>query len=316
MRCHLWMVFGLAAWSGVLAAQSYPQKPVRLLTAEVGGGSDFAARLVAQGLSAGLGQQVVVENRAGGVVIVEAAAKAPADGYTLLCYGSTIWLLPFLREHVAYDPVRDFAPVILLASAPNILVVHPSLPVQSVGDLVALAKAHPGKLNYATGPAGTTLHLSAELFKSMAKADIVHVPYKGVALALNDLIAGRVQLMFPTPGSVTQHVKTGRLRALAVTSATPSALLPGLPTMAATGLPGYESISVFAIFAPAKTLPLIIQRLNQETLAVLKTSETRERFLAAGVEPVGGPPEQLGALMKSEMHKWGKLIREAGLRAE
>ena len=194
--------------------------------------------------------------------------------------------------------------------------VHPSLPVKSVRELIALAKAHPGELNYSTGPAGTTLHLSAELFKAMAKTDIVHVPYKGVSLALNDLIAGRVQLMFPTPGSVTQHVKTGRLRALAVTSAQPSALLPGLPTIAATGLPGYESISVFAIFAPAKTPAAIIQRLNQETQAVLKTAETRERFLNAGVEPVGGPPEQLGALMKSEMAKWGKVIRDAGLRAE
>ena len=309
-------LIALLAGAGMAAAQSYPVKPVRMLTAEVGGGSDFAARLVAQGLSANLGQQVVVENRAGGVVIADAAAKAPADGYNLLCYGSTIWLLPFLREHVSFDPQRDFAPVIWLASAPNMLVVHPSLPVKSVRELIALAKAHPGELNYSTGPAGTTLHLSAELFKAMAKTDIVHVPYKGVSLALNDLIAGRVQLMFPTPGSVTQHVKTGRLRALAVTSAQPSALLPGLPTIAATGLPGYESISVFAIFAPAKTPAAIIQRLNQETQAVLKTAETRERFLNAGVEPVGGPPEQLGALMKSEMAKWGKVIRDAGLRAE
>jgi tripartite-type tricarboxylate transporter receptor subunit TctC len=309
-------LFAVLAGAGIAAAQNYPAKPVRMLTAEVGGGSDFAARLVAQGLSAALGQQVVVENRAGGVVIAEAAARAPADGYNLLCYGSTIWLLPFLREQVSFDPQRDFAPVIWLASAPNLLVVHPSLPVKSVRDLIALAKAHPGELNYSTGPAGTTLHLSAELFKAMAKTDIVHVPYKGVSLALNDLIAGRVQLMFPTPGSVTQHVKNGRLRALAVTSAQPSALLPGLPTIAATGLPGYESISVFAIFAPAKTPAAIIQRLNQETQAVLKTAETRARFLNAGVEPVGGPPEQLAALMKSEMAKWGKVIRDAGLRAE
>ncbi len=309
-------LFAVLAGAGIAAAQNYPAKPVRMLTAEVGGGSDFAACLVAQGLSAALGQQVVVENRAGGGVIAEAAARAPADGYNLLCYGSTIWLLPFLREQVSFDPQRDFAPVIWLASAPNLLVVHPSLPVKSVRDLIALAKAHPGELNYSTGPAGTTLHLSAELFKAMAKTDIVHVPYKGVSLALNDLIAGRVQLMFPTPGSVTQHVKNGRLRALAVTSAQPSALLPGLPTIAATGLPGYESISVFAIFAPAKTPAAIIQRLNQETQAVLKTAETRARFLNAGVEPVGGPPEQLAALMKSEMAKWGKVIRDAGLRAE
>ena len=309
-------LFAVLAGAGIAAAQNYPAKPVRMLTAEVGGGSDFAARLVAQGLSAALGQQVVVENRAGGGVIAEAAARAPADGYNLLCYGSTIWLLPFLREQVSFDPQRDFAPVIWLASAPNLLVVHPSLPVKSVRDLIALAKAHPGELNYSTGPAGTTLHLSAELFKAMAKTDIVHVPYKGVSLALNDLIAGRVQLMFPTPGSVTQHVQIGRLRALAVTSAHPSSLLPGLPTIAATGLPGYESISVFAIFAPAKTPAAIIQRLNQETQAVLKTAETRARFLNAGVEPVGGPPEQLAALMKSEMAKWGKVIRDAGLRAE
>ena len=316
MRTAASIALLLIVAAGGVSAQAYPSKPVRLLTAEVGGGSDFAARLVAQGLSAGLGQQVVVENRAGGIVIAESAAKAPADGYNLLCYGSTIWLVPFLREHVSYDPVRDFAPVIILASAPNIVVVHPSLPVKSIGELIALAKAHPGELNYSTGPAGTTLHLSAELFKAMAKINVVHVPYKGVALALNDLIAGRVQLMFPTPGSVTQHVKTGRLRALAVTSAKPSALLPDLPTVAATGLPGYESISVFAIFAPAKTPATIIQRLNQETLAVLKTAETRERFLAAGVEPVGSTPDQLGALMKTEMAKWGKVIRDAGLRAE
>jgi tripartite-type tricarboxylate transporter receptor subunit TctC len=309
LRCLALMFIACA-----VHAQPYPSKPVRIVTTEPGSGNDLVARLIAAGLSGNLGQQVIVDNR--GILAGEIVAKAPPDGYTLLAYGSPFWLAPFIRNNVGYDPVRDFAAVTLSASSPNILVVHPSLPVNSVRELIALAKARPGELNYGSSSTGATPHLAAELFKSMAGVNIMRVPYKGSGAALNDLIGGQVQLMFPNAGAATPHVKSGRLRALAVTTAQPSVLAPGLPTMAASGLPGYESVSPFGIFAPAGTPAVIINRLNQEIVRVLITAEVKERLYNVGVEVVGGSPEQLMVTMKSEMAMWGKVIRDAIAREQ
>jgi len=297
-----------------LYAQGYPDKPIRMLTSEAGGGSDFVARLLAQGMTTHLGQRVVVDNR--GIIAAEIAATAQADGYTILLYGSPLWLSPFLRERLPYDPVRDYAPVSVVVSTPNIVVVHPAVAAQNISELVALAKAKPGSLNYSSASTGSTQHLAAELFKRMSGTDIVRIPYKGSGPALNAVIAGQVQLMFPSAGSAMPHVRSNRLRALAVTTAQPSALVPGLPTVASSGLPGYESVSPFGVFAPLKTPPAVIARLHRDIVLALNDSDIKARFAGGGVETVGSPPAALAALLKSEMAKWGKLIREAGIREE
>ena len=219
-----------------------------------------------------------------------------------------------LRENVPWNPVKDFAPIALAVSAPNIVVVHPSPPVKSIKDLVALAKAKPGVLNYASGATGATSHLAPELFKAMAGINIVHIPYKGAGAALNGLMGTHVQVMFPTAGSVIPHVKAGRLRALAVTGAQPPALAPGVPTVAASGLPGYESVAPYGVMAPARTPHALINRLNKEIVHVLGKSDVQERFFSVGVEVVGSSPEQLGQTIKSDMEKWGKVIKDAGIR--
>jgi len=309
----------LALWSACTpfaAAQSYPNKPLHIVTSEPGGGNDFAARMIAQALSVGVGQQVIVDNHGGasGAIAGEMVARAAPDGYTLLLYGSNIWLLPFLRNNVPYDPVRDLAPITLAVRAPNILVVHPALPVTSAQELIALARKRPGALNYGTGAIGSSSQIATELFKAMGKLNIVQIPYKGNGIALNALIAGEVQLAFATAGSVAAHIKSGRLRALAVTSAQPSPLLPGLPTVASAGLPGFDATSIVGLFAPAKTPETVIARLNQETVRVLNSAELKERFLKSGVETVGSTPEEFGAVVRSEMARLGKVIRDANIR--
>ena len=301
---------------GAASAQTYPAKPVRIVTSDAGGGSDIVARVIAQGVSGPLGQPVLVENRGGGVIAGEMVAKAPPDGHTLLFYGGTLWLLPMMRSSVPYDTLRDFAPITLAITSPTVLAVHPSLPVRSVKDLIALAKARPGQLNYGSPAVGTSTHMAAELLKSMAGINIVRIAYKGGAGALNDLIAGQVDLAFVVTTSATPHVKSGRLRALAITSAEPSPQFPGLPTVAATGLPGYESSAQVGMFVPAKTPDAIINRLNQEIVRVLARPDVKEKFLAIGVETVGNTPEQFMAKIKSEIVKWGKVIKEAGIRDE
>ncbi len=312
-------VAGLLALASAVAGASaalpsdYPSKPIRMVTSEPGGGSDFVARLIAQGIAVGFNQRVVVDNR--GIVAAEIAAKAASDGYTLLLYGSPLWLSPFLRDNLPFDPVRDFAPITLAVSTPNILVVHPSVAAHSVKELISLAQAKPGELNYSSASTGSTQHLAAELFKSMAGVNIVRVPYKGSGPALIAVLGGQVQLMFPSAGSAAQHIRSGRLRALAVTSAAPSKLVPDLPTVAAA-VPGYESASPFGVFAPAKTPAALIERLHFEIVRALNIPEIRERFFSSGVETVGGSPEELAAMVKSEMAKWGKVIRDAGIRDE
>jgi tripartite-type tricarboxylate transporter receptor subunit TctC len=319
MACIRVSVFAIGSaicCAGVSYGQNYPTKPLRMLTAELGGGSDLAARLISQGLSETIGQQVIVDNRVGGIIIADIAAKAPPDGYTLFTYSSTLWLIPFMRTQTPYDPVRDFSPVTLVGSSPMILVTHPAVPVMSVKELIVLAKAKPGELNYASGPAGAIPHLAGELFKSMAGVDIVHIPYKGVGIAVTDVIGGRVQLMFPNASAAQPHAKSGRLRALAVSSAQPSALAPGLPTLASSGLSGYECVAMYAVFVPAKTPAPVVKRLNQEIVRVLNRPDIKEKFLLASTEIVASSSEGLAATIKSEMARMGKVIRDARIRAE
>jgi tripartite-type tricarboxylate transporter receptor subunit TctC len=300
--------------AGNAGAQNFPNRLIRVLTTGAGGGSDLNARLISQALTISLGQQVVVDNRPG-TIPNETVAKAAPDGYTLLFNGSAVWLLPYLRDSVPYDPLKDLAPVTLATSAPCIIAVHPSLPVKTVRDLIALAKARPGQLNYAAGVIGAPPHIAGELFKARAGVNIVQVSYKGIGGGFTDVIAGQVQLMFPTAGSVIPHLNSGRLRALAVTTLEPSQLFPGMPT-AAEALPGFEATAPLAVFAPALTPAAIVQRLNQEIVRVLNTPELREKFLNVGIEPVGSTPEQLAARVKSDMVTLGKVIRDAGIRAD
>ena len=309
---NLLMVFG----AGSVCAQGYPHKPIRIITTEVGGGSDIAARLIAQGMTGPLGQPVIVENRGGGATISgEIVAKASPDGYTLFVAAGTLWIGPLLRK-TPYDPVKDFAPITLVVSTPNLLIGHPSL-ANSVKELIALAKAKPGQLNYGSGATGASSHLAAELFKSMAGVNIVRIPYKGSGLAVNAVIANEVQMMFPNASIAIPHVKSGRLKALGVTSAEPSAVLPGVPTISASGLPGYESVLHTGLFAPAKTPAAIITRLNRDIVRYLGTPEAKELFLrTGGSEVVANKPEQFAAKIKSEMVRLGKLIKDVGIRAE
>ncbi len=295
-------------------AQDYANKPIRVVTAVAGGGNDLVARLLAQGLTVSLGQQVIVDSR--GIVAPEIVAKSPPDGYTLLVYTSNVWLLPLMQDSAAWDPIKDFAPITLIASAPSVLVVHPSLPVKSVIELIALAKAKPGVLNYGSASIGGPPHLGAELFKAMAGVNIVRINYKGSGPSINALIAGEVQLSFPNAGPVMPHVRAGRLRALAVGSPQASALAPGVPSVAESGLPGYQSVSPSGAFGPAKLPAALVNRLNREIVTVLNKPEVRERFFNAGSEVVGSSPEEFGAMVKADMVRMGKVIKEAGIRAE
>ncbi len=310
------MITLAAASASVACAQTYPNKPIRMVTSSAGASTDFTARLIAQSLTGELGQQVVVDNRGGSVsTSVGIVAKAPPDGYTVLIYAGSLWIAPMLQQ-VPYDPIKDFSPITLAASSPYILVVHPTVLVTSVKELIALAKAKPGELNYGSSGLGTANHLAAELFNAMAGVNVVHVPYKGAGPAINALIGGQLQVMFPSAGSVTSHIKSGRLRALGVTSAEPSALAPGLPTVAASGVPGYESVLMIGVFSPSGVPAALINRLNQEIVKALRKSDIRERLFNAGVEAVGGTPAQLAASVKSEMARLSKVIKDAGIRAE
>ena len=300
-------VLGVAA----VSAQDYPNKPVRILTGGAGSNADIISRLVAQGISGPLGQQVIVDNRVSGIPLGSAAAKSPPDGYTLLVTSSSMWLLPFLQDNVPFDPIADFAPVSLLVSSPNILVVHPSLPVKSVKEIIALAKARPGVLNYASGVDGATPHLAAELFNSMARVNVVKVNYKGAGPALTGVVSGESDLMFATASGVTPHIKSGRLRAVAVTSAEPSTLMPDLPTVASAGLRGYEVVAMSGMFAPVKTSTVVINRLNQEIVRYLALPNTKAQLLNTGADAVGSSPEQFGAKVKAEMAALGKIIKDA-----
>ncbi len=304
------LMLAAAAWG-----QNYPNRPIRFVTTLPGGGNDFVTRLLAQALAVPMGQQIIVENRPSGVIVVDTVAKAPPDGYTFLLYSDGLWLLPLMQK-VPYDPVADFAPVTLVGSTPHVLAVHPSLPVKSVRELIALAKARPGDLNFGASDPSSASNLSAELFKSMASVNIVGIRYKAAGPVVIALMGGEVQMMFNTAPSVAPHLKSGKLKGLAVTSIQPSPLAPGLPTVAASGLPGFEAATTYGLFAPARTPPAIVAQMNREAVRILNNSEFKERLLSAGVEAASSSPEQLAARIAAEMTRMGKVIRDAGIRAE
>jgi tripartite-type tricarboxylate transporter receptor subunit TctC len=299
-------------------SQSYPTRPIRILVPSTPGGSvDTLARTVAPKLSEKWGQQVVVDNRAGagGAIAGEMLAKAPPDGYTLMMGTIAATATNVSLQKTNYDPVKDFAPITLVATQNLMLVVHPSVPAKSVKELIAVAKAKPGQLSFASAGNGTGGHLSGELFKLLAGIDLVHIPYKGVAPALVDVVAGQVSMTFASLISGTPHYKSGRLRALAVTGAKRSIALPELPTMQEAGVKGYESATWYGMLAPAGTPADIVNKLNAEIVAILRQPEINERLSHEGAEPVGNTPQQFGAHIKSEIEKWRKVIRAAGIKA-
>ncbi len=302
------------------AADAYPAKPIRFVVAfPPGGGTDIIARSIAQKLSDRLAQQVVVDNRpgAGGNIGTDIVAKAAPDGYTMLM-GSAgpLAINASLFASMPFDPVRDLAPVTLAASTPNVLVVHPSLKAATVKELIALARAHPGGINFASSGHGTPAHLAGELFNSMAGVKLVHVPYKGAAPALADLLGGQVQLMFSTMPPALPHVKDGKLRALAVTSAKRSPAAPDLPTVDEIALPGFEANTWHGAMVPARTPAAIVARLNREIVAILHLPDVVERFSSQGAEALGSTPEEFAAYIRSETLKWAKVVRDSGAKAE
>ena len=302
-----------AAWG-----QTYPTRAIRVIAPTIGGGVDVNARIVAPYLSAALGQQIVIDNRggAGGILAAEAVIRAQPDGYTLLVYGPPVWLNPLIKRGVTYDPLKDLQPVGLLTLIANLLVVHPSVPVKTVRELIALAKSKPGQLFDAGSDTGSSAHLGAELFKSMAGVSIVRVPYKGVGAGITALVSGEVHLMMPAISAAMPHVRSGRLRALAVSTVKPTPLAPGMPTIAESGVPGFSTESANAYFAPVGTPPAIIAKFNEELNRVLKNPEVREKLLASGSEPTGGTPQLASDTVRQEMLKWGKLIKELGLQED
>ena len=317
---HGLVAVALAAAMPAIAAHSgYPARPVRLLVPSTPGGSvDTLSRNIGTRLSEKWGQQVVVDNRpgAGGVIAAETTAKAVPDGYTLLmCTVSSCATNVSLHKSLPYDPVRDFAPVTLVATQNLMLVVNPSIPANSVKELIALAKASPGKYSFASAGNGTGSHLSGELFKLMAGINIFHVPYKGVAPALLDVVTGQISMNFPSIISGTPQVRSGKLRALAVTGVKRSATVPELPTMNEAGVKGYESATWYGVLAPAKTPRDIVTRLNADVVAILKQPDVHDRLSKEGAEPVGSTPEQFSAYMKAEIAKWAKVIKAAGIQA-
>ena len=304
------------AFTGTALAQNFPNRPIHVYTSDIGGGTDIVARIVGQIISGPLGQQVVVENKNGGVIAPDTVAHAAPDGYSLLFFGTSLWLIEYLRSQVPFNYAADLVPVALGTRMPGVLMVHPSVPVKSVSELIALAKAKPGTLNYATASTGTSNHLAAELFKYMTGVNMIRVPYKGGGAVVNAVIAGETQLMFPAIGSVTQYIKTDCLRALAVTGAKRSVAFPELPTIAESGLPGYESLATIGMFAPAKTPPAIVTRLNREVNAVFERADIKERLLKEGQEVSPGTPAQFGAIVDEERRSMGKMIKDTGIRDE
>jgi tripartite-type tricarboxylate transporter receptor subunit TctC len=304
---------------GVLA-QSYPVKPVRFVVPGPPVGlTDTLARMLAQKLDEAWGQRFVVENRAGsnGTIGTEFVARAPPDGYTIMMgHTGTHAINISLRKFLPYDPVKDFVAISLIAVAPNILVVHPSLPARSVKELIALAKARPGQLTYASSGVGGTQHLAGALFEKMAEVKMVHVPYKGSAPGLVDVIAGNVSLMFPNIPTALPHVKSGRLRALGVTSLQRSSAAPSIPTIAEAGLPGYEATVWFGVFAPAGLSPELVTRLNGEIVKIIKRPDIRESVTGLGGELVGDRPEEFAVFLKAQINKWAVVIKESGAQEQ
>lgn len=295
-------------------AQDYPNRSIRIITAPAGGSSDNVARTIAQGIIEGLGQPAVVDNRTN-VAASEAVYKAPPDGYILLVSSESLWIRPLL-EKVPYDLVKDFTPVGQVTREFYAVAVHTSLPVNSVRELIALAKAKPGALNYGSALSGSGTHLAAALFMSMAGVNIVQVAYKGIAQSITAVAGGEVNLMFANPSLLAPHAQAGKLRILAVSSAAPTALAPGVPTIAASGVPGYECVSIQGLFAPGKTPAAIINRLNQQIARVVNQPGAKERFLNIGSEVVGSTPEQFAAFIEVDNARMTKLVKDANIKAD
>jgi tripartite-type tricarboxylate transporter receptor subunit TctC len=312
----------LAAFAGASAAAppDYPTRPIRLVMPyPVGGSIDISGRIVAQQLGENLGQQVVIDNRtgAGGTIGTEVGASAPPDGYTIVMGGTgTLAVSPALERRLGYDPVKDFAPVTLLVTIPYVLVAHPALPANSVKELIALARAQPGKLNYASGGSGSAPHLIGEMFKAAAGLNIVHVPYKGSTPAVNDLMGGQVQMLFTGIPSVSSHLRSGRLKAIGITSAKRTPSLPEVATVAESGVPGFDVSPWFGILAPARTPPALVGRLNAELVKVLQTPSIRDRLTRDGVDAVGNSPREFAAFIAAEITKWSKVVKASGAKVE
>lgn len=312
-------VLGCCAVAGPVTAAAYPEKPIRFVVAFGAGGSiDLLARLFAQRLSENLGQHVVVDNRpgAGGNLSAEIVARSAADGYTVYICAPSLVVNASLYKKIAYDPLRDFAPVTLLAAVQNVLVAHPGVAAKSVKELIALAKAKPGQIVYASTGSGSSGHLVMEMFRAQAGIDLLHVPYKAIAQTTADLISGQVSLWFPTMPGALPHIKAGRMRALAAAGAKRSSALPDVPTVAEAALPGFEASTWYAILAPAGVRPDIVAKLNAEFLRALRAPEMQERLAAQGIEAIGSTPEHLAAHMRSELPKWAQVVKATGVRAE
>ncbi len=309
----------LGSAAGPSFAQAYPAKPIRFIVPyPAGGGVDTLARLIAPKLTERLRQQVVVDNRggAGGNIGTELAARAAADGYTMVMGAAALTINVSLYAKLPFDPVRDFTAISLLATTPNIVAVHPSLQVKSMRELIALAKATSGGIDYASAGNGTTSHLAAELLKSMAKIKLVHVPYKGTTPALIAILSGEVPLMLAPALTVLPHVNNGKLRALAITSRSRSAALPGLPTVAESGLPGYEASQWYGVLVPAGTPPKIVDQLNREIASIMRMADVTDRLTREGSIPVGDTPQQFSAYLRDEIAKWAKVVKISGARVD
>lgn len=315
------LALGVAAPLEASAAttSAYPNRPIRLIVPYApGGGADTLARGIGQKLSEMLGYAVVIDNRGGGGTILgsDLAAKARPDGHTIILVASTHAVVSSLHKNLPYDPIRDFAPVVRVASAPNILALHPSLPAASVKELVGLAKSRPGQLVYASSGNGGGSHLAMEFLKSMARIDLIHVPYKGTGPAVIDLLSGQAQLMFGGMIGTLTHVKSGRLKALAVSSAKRSPVVPDLPTIAESGFPGYEAATWYGVLAPAGTPVAIVRKLNTEIIATLDQPDLKQRMGGQGADPAPSTPEEFAAYIKTEVAKWAKVVKESGARPD
>ena len=318
--CKVLAVAAAALLPAPGAAQNYPDRPIRVIVPVPAGGTpDVVARMVQPGLTGLLGQQLVIDNRggAGGLIGAELAAKAVPDGYTLFFSSpGALTILPHLQKQVGYDTLRDFAPISLVSIGPFLLITHPSLPVKTVKELLALAKSEPGKLNYASAGNGAANHLAMELFKSMAGINITHVPYKGAPQAITDLIGGSVNLMFNSIPPVLQHIKSGRLKLLGVSSAKRSPQLPDVPTVSEAGVPGYESITWFGLLAPAKTPKTIVARLNEALVKVVHAPEMKSQLEIQGYDPVGSSAAEFTAFIRAESEKYAKVVKLSGAKVD
>jgi tripartite-type tricarboxylate transporter receptor subunit TctC len=310
---------GAALAAAGALAQTYPAKPVRIVVpSSAGGGTDIVARILSPKLSERLGQQIVIDNRpgAGTMIGIELAAKSPPDGYTILVAPSTLALNPVVYKKVPYDVIRDLTPITQIVGSTSIIVVHPSLPVKSVKELIAFARARPGQMNYASAGTGTYPHMTMELFNSMAGLKMVHIPYKGTAPAMIDMLAGHTAVMAATILTGMPQIRGGRLRPLGITSLARSAAAPEIPTVAEAGLPGFESIQWYGAMAPAQTPKEIVARWHTELVRILQMPEVKQRFIADGTDPVGNTPEEFGRYIQSEIVKWTKVAKDAGIRPE